>query len=76
MDVPEALKLTGDLEKDNAVLDEWFQKNRISTRDLEFDTIYVNGSNNLPNLALAEGTCKVRLIEEEFSKRMWDTEGV
>ena len=67
-------QLTGDLEKDNLVLDEWFQKNRISTRDFEFDTIYVNGSNNLPNLALAEDTWKVRLIEEEFMKRMWDTE--
>ena len=43
-------KLTGDLGKDNLMLDEWFQKNRISTRDFEFDTIYVNGSNNLPNL--------------------------
>jgi len=68
--------LTGDLEKDNAVLDEWFQKNRISTRDFEFDTIYVNGSNNLPNLALAEDTWKVQLIEEEFMKRMWVMEGV
>jgi adenine-specific DNA-methyltransferase len=42
-------KLTGKLEEDNLMLDEWFQKNRISTRDFEFDTIYVNGSNNLPN---------------------------
>jgi len=69
-------KLTGDLEKDNAVLDSWFQKNRISTRDFEFDIIYVNGSNNLPNLKLEEETWKVRLIEEEFMKRMWDVEGV
>lgn len=69
-------KLTNDLEKDNLMLDEWFQKNRISTRDFEFDTIYVNGSNNLPNLALSEDTWKVRLIEEEFMKRMWDVEAV
>lgn len=66
--------LTGDMEKDNAVLDEWFQKNRISTRDLEFDLIYVNGSNNLPNLRLDTENWKVRLIEEEFAKRMWDVE--
>lgn len=65
-------KLTGDLEKDNAVLDEWFDKNRISTRDFEFDTIYVNGSNNLPNLARAEDAWKVRLIEEEFLHLMWE----
>ena len=68
-------KLTGNLEKDNLMLDEWFQKNRISTRDFEFDTIYVNGSNNLPNLRLDDEIWKVRLIEEEFMKRMWDIEG-
>jgi len=66
-------KLTGDLEKDNLMLDEWFQKNRISTRDFEFDTIYVNGSNNLPNLAQDGDNWKVRLIEEEFLKRMWES---
>ncbi len=64
------------IEGDNLMLDEWFQKMRISTRDFEFDTIYVNGSNNLPNLALADENWKVRLIEEEFMKRMWDGEGV
>jgi len=67
-------KLSGDIEQDNLMLDEWFQKNRISTRDFEFDTIYVNGSNNLPNLALADDTWKVRLIEEEFMKRMWEVQ--
>ena len=66
-------KLTGDLEKDNIMLDEWFQKNRISTRDFEFDIIYVNGSNNLPNLMQEGDNWKVRLIEEEFMKRMWET---
>lgn len=69
-------KLTGDIEKDNLMLDEWFQKNRISTRDFEFDTIYVNGSNNLPNLKLDEENWKVRLIEEAFMTHMWNTEGV
>jgi adenine-specific DNA-methyltransferase len=69
-------KLTGNLEKDNLMLDEWFQRNRISTRDFEFDTIYVNGSNNLPNLKLDEESWKVRLIEEEFMKRMWDAQDV
>ncbi len=65
-------KLTDDIEQDNLMLDEWFQKNRISTRDFEFDTIYVNGSNNLPNLKLDDENWKVRLIEEEFMKRMWN----
>lgn len=69
-------KLTGDMEKDNLMLDEWFSANRISTRDFEFDTIYVNGSNNLPNLRQEGDTWKVRLIEEDFHKLMWDVEDV
>jgi adenine-specific DNA-methyltransferase len=68
--------LTGNLEEDNLMLDEWFQKNRLSTRDFEFDTIYVNGSNNLPNLKLDSDTWKVRLLEEEFHKAMWDVQDV
>lgn len=66
-------KLTGDLEKDNLMLDTWFRKHGISTQDYEFDTIFVNGSNNLPNLKQDDEHWKVRLIEEEFKKRMWDT---
>ena len=67
-------KLTDDIEQDNLMLDEWFQKNRINTRDFEFDTIYVNGCNNLPNLKLDDENWKVRLIEEEFMKRMWEVQ--
>jgi adenine-specific DNA-methyltransferase len=69
-------KLTDNIEQDNLMLDEWFQKNRISTRDFEFDTIYVNGSNNLPNLKLDDENWKVRLIEEEFMKRMWNGDSI
>ena len=65
-------KLTDDIERDNLMLDEWFDKNRISTRDFEFDTIY--GSNNLPNLKLDNENWKVCLIEEAFMKRMWNGE--
>jgi len=32
-------------------------------------------SNNLPNLKLDDESWKVRLIEEEFMKRMWNEEG-
>ncbi|MBS3821333.1 MAG: site-specific DNA-methyltransferase, partial [Phycisphaerae bacterium] len=66
--------LTGDLETDNLMLDCWFQVNRINTRDWEFDTIYVNGSNNLPNLKREGDTWKVRLIEEDFRRLMWDVQ--
>ena len=68
--------LPANLEEDNLMLDEWFQKNRLSTRDFEFDTIYVNGSNNLPNLKLDTDIWKVRLLEEEFHKAMWDVADV
>lgn len=66
-------KLTGDLEEDNLMLDVWFRKHGINTQDYEYDTIYVNGSNNLPNLKQDDEHWKVRLTEEEFMKRMWDT---
>lgn len=68
-------KLTGDLEKDNLMLDEWFRKYRLSAQDTEFDVIYVNGSNNLPNLRRDEEIWKVRLLEEAFHQAMWDVEG-
>ena len=68
-------KLTGDLEQDNLMLDEWFRKYRLAAQDTEFDVIYVNGSNNLPNLRKDEETWKVRLIEEAFHQAMWNVEG-
>jgi adenine-specific DNA-methyltransferase len=64
--------LTGDLEQDNAVLDTYFTKNRVEIRDREYDVIYVNGSNNLPNLLQAGDRWKVRLIEEDFHRLMWE----
>jgi len=69
-------KLTGDIEQDNLMLDEWFKANCISTQDFEYDTIYVNGSNNLPNLKREQDNWKVRLIEEDFFRLMWDVEDV
>ncbi len=56
-------KLTDDIEQDNLMLDEWFRKNR-----------YVNGSNSLPNLKLDDESGKVRLIKEEFMKKMWEAQ--
>jgi len=66
--------LTGNLEEDNLMLDEWFRKYRLSTQDTEFDVIYVNGSNNLPNLRQDGESWKVRLLEEAFHQAMWDVE--
>jgi adenine-specific DNA-methyltransferase len=69
-------KLTGDPEQDNLVLDEWFTKQGYSTKDYEFQLIYVNGDNNLENLKAPNDTWKVRLIEEDFHRLMFDTEGI
>lgn len=67
-------KLTGDPEQDNLVLDEWFTRQGYSSKDSEYDLIYVNGDNNLENLRAADDTWKVRLIEEDFHRLMFDTE--
>ena len=65
-------KLTGNLEEDNLMLDEWLKKQRLSARDSKFDVIYVNGSNNLPNIRQENEHWKVQLIEEIFHQKMWD----
>jgi len=64
--------LTDDIEKDNLVLDEWFTRQGYSSKDSEFDLIYVNGTNNLENLRLPDATWKVRLIEEDFHRLMFE----
>jgi len=63
-------------EKSNAELDEFFQKQGYNTRDAEFDVIYVNGDNNLENLRRPDETWKVRLIEDDFKRLMFDVEDV
>ena len=68
-------KLTGEPEQDNLVLDEWFTKQGYSAKDSEFDLIYVNGGNNLENLKTPDDLWKVRLIEEDFHRLMFETEG-
>lgn len=69
-------KLTGNVEEDNLVLDEWFTRQGYSSKDSEFDLIYVNGGNNLENLRTPDDLWKVRLIEEDFHRLMFDTEDV
>ena len=68
-------KLTGEPEWDNLVLDEWFAKHGYSAKDSEFDLIYVNGGNNLENLKTPDDLWKVRLIEEDFHRLMFEMEG-
>lgn len=63
-------------EKSNDDLDQFFQKQGYNTRDMEFDIIYTNGDNNLENLKHTDETWKVRLIEEEFQRLMFDVQDV
>ncbi len=67
-------KLTGDPEKDNLVLDEWFTTGYLDP-GCEFDIVWVNGGNNLENIKPPGDLWKVRLIEEDFHRLMFDTEG-
>jgi adenine-specific DNA-methyltransferase len=63
------------IEQDNLILEEWFTEQGYSSKDSEFDLIYVNGDNNLENLKAPDDTWKVRLIEEDFFRLMFETEG-
>lgn len=65
--------LTDDPEKDAAALHAFltkqmkFDPNRREDKSL-YDVIYINGTHNLPNLGKYG---EVRLLEEEFHRRMW-----
>lgn len=63
-------------DMDSEKLDRFFEKLDIRTRDFEYDVIYVNGDNNLPNLRTPGEKWKVRLIEEDFLRLMFDIEGM
>lgn len=66
-------KLTGNAEQDNLMLETWFRdKQAFSVKDSEFDLIYVNGDNTLENLRLPDESWKVRLIEEDFHRLMFE----
>jgi adenine-specific DNA-methyltransferase len=69
-------ELAKGIEQDNLVLDEWFTKQGFSRKDNEFDLVYVNGDNNLENLKAPDDTWKVHLIEEDFFRLMFETEGL
>jgi hypothetical protein len=57
-------------EKSNNDLDAFFDGQGYA--DAGFDRVYANGDNTL---ALNAGDAKVHLIEEEFRRLMFDTEG-
>ncbi|NOT00664.1 MAG: site-specific DNA-methyltransferase [Phycisphaerales bacterium] len=61
-------------DTDNDALDEWFRRQGYNSRDMEYDLIYVNGDNNLENLRRPDHTWKVRMIEPEFKRLMFETQ--
>ena len=63
-------------ESDNEDLDKFVKKMDYNLRDGEFDTIYVNGDNNLANLKKEEERWKVLLLEEVFFTEMFDVKDV
>lgn len=63
-------------QMDSDALDKWFQKQDYNTREMVYDVFYVNGDNNLENLRRPDQTWKVRLIEEEFQRIMFDVQDV
>ena len=75
-------KIAAAREQANRDLEAFFKKQQYNTLDSEFDVVYVNGDNNLMNVPLdpdkegVEPRYKVRLIEEEFRRLMFDVAGV
>ncbi|GBE53038.1 putative methyltransferase [bacterium BMS3Bbin14] len=75
-------KIAAAREKANRDLEAFFRKQQYNTLDSEFDVIYVNGDNNLMNVPLdpdkegVEPRYKVRLIEEEFKRLMFDVKEI
>lgn len=63
-------KLTGDPEKDAAVLEALLAKYKIGTNDSEFDAIYINGPHGLNLTGSARN--RVHSLEETFHARMWE----
>ena len=67
------LVLWRDTTKTNhEALNKYFQEHYDSTKTYDWDVIYVNGDNNLENVRTDKETWKVRSLEKEFLKRMFD----
>ena len=66
--------ISDDLIESNAALDAFFSKYRINPLEKSYDIIYVNGDNNLQNDRTEGESWKVKMIEIEFKKRMFEEE--
>ncbi len=63
--------LSDDHAADNARLDRFFEKLVVNPADTEYHDIYVNGSHTL-----SDPHNKIRLIEEEFQRRMFESDSI
>ena len=63
--------LTDNIKKDNIVLNEYLNEKQIKSTNSSYDVIYVNGDNFIKNLS-PDGDLKVKLIEEEMKKKMFE----
>lgn len=66
--------LTDATEQDNAMLEAYLELLKISSRDYEYALIYVNGDCNLE--PPPGQNWKIRLIEADFHRLMFDVQGV
>ena len=64
-------RLTGDLDKDNAILNAWFSGQGFLGQESSPDVVYVNGSNNLEVLKKPAELWSARLIEDDFHRLMF-----
>lgn len=73
-------KITEARKKSNDDLDTFFQEQQYNNAKSHFDIIFVNGDNNLMNVPVVpnggEPPYRVRLIEEEFKRLMFDVKDV
>ena len=65
-------KQTGNMEQDNAVLDWFADSINLNKKEPKYDIVYVNGCNNLGADRNETDSYEVRLIEEDFFKKMWN----
>lgn len=64
------------IERDNAVLDEWFKQSGHHARQADCDLIYANGDHNLDSVKETGQTWTGHTIEEHFKRLMFeDKEG-
>ena len=60
-------------EMPSVQLNQFLFNQSINPREMGFDVVYVNGDNHLENARRPDETWKVRLIEEEFLRLMFET---